>query len=44
MGVPVKLGRNGVEAILDVKLSPEEEATFKRSAQAGKELVDRLGL
>jgi malate dehydrogenase len=44
MGVPVKLGRNGVEAILDIKLSPEEEAAFKRSAQAVKELVDRLGL
>lgn len=44
MGVPVKLGRSGVEVILEIKLTPEEEAAFNRSAQAVKELVDRLGL
>ena len=39
-GVPVKLGANGIEKILEVKLSAEEQAALNKSAAAVKELVD----
>jgi malate dehydrogenase len=38
--VPVKLGARGVEKIIEIKLTPEEDAAFKKSAAAVKELVD----
>jgi malate dehydrogenase len=44
VGVPVKLGRAGVEQIVQIKLLPNEEAEIKRSASAVKELVDKLGI
>ncbi len=34
VGVPVKLGARGVEKIIEIKLMPDEDAAFKRSAQA----------
>ena len=40
VGVPVKLGQNGIEEIIQVDLRPEEEAALKKSAAAVKELVD----
>ncbi|MFN8007713.1 MAG: malate dehydrogenase [Terriglobia bacterium] len=40
VGVPAKLGRNGVEEIIQINLTPEEDAALKRSAAAVKELVD----
>jgi malate dehydrogenase len=40
VGVPVKLGSNGVEQIVQVKLTSEEDAALRRSAAAVKELVD----
>src|SRR5580704_9444336 len=40
LGVPVKLGSRGVEQIVQVKLTSDEEAALKRSAAAVKELVD----
>jgi malate dehydrogenase len=39
-GVPVKLGANGIEKIIQVKLSAEEQAALNKSAAAVKELVD----
>ncbi|WP_447979227.1 malate dehydrogenase [Candidatus Nitrospira bockiana] len=45
VGVPVKLGRAGVEAILEYRLTPEERAALTASAAAVKDLceaVDRL--
>jgi malate dehydrogenase len=45
VGVPVKLGANGIEQIFDIKLNEEESAALKRSADAVKvlcEQVDRL--
>ncbi|GIW10259.1 MAG: malate dehydrogenase [Chloroflexi bacterium] len=44
VGVPVKLGARGVEEIVELKLTPEEDAALKRSAAAVKELVDVLGV
>ncbi len=40
IGVPVKLGAGGVEEIIEIKLSPEEDAGLKKSATAVQELVD----
>jgi malate dehydrogenase len=34
IGVPAIIGRNGVEAIVDVKLNSEEKALFEKSADA----------
>jgi malate dehydrogenase len=40
VGVPAKLGSGGVEQIVQIKLTPEEDAALKKSAGAVKELVD----
>jgi malate dehydrogenase len=40
VGVPVKLGARGIEQILEIKLTPEEQAALQKSAAAVKELVD----
>ncbi|MFQ5926398.1 MAG: malate dehydrogenase [Terriglobia bacterium] len=40
VGVPAKLGARGVEQIIEIKLTPEEDAALKKSAAAVKELVD----
>jgi malate dehydrogenase len=40
VGVPVKLGAHGVEQIVEIKLTGEEDAALKKSAAAVKELVD----
>src|SRR6476620_1295811 len=40
VGVPCKLGAKGLEKIIEIKLMPDEDAAFKKSAAAVKELVD----
>jgi malate dehydrogenase len=40
VGVPVKLGAKGVEQIIQIKLTAEEQAAFNKSAGAVKELID----
>src|SRR5262245_12439892 len=40
VGVPCKLGASGLEKIIEIKLTPEEDAAFKKSAGAVKELVE----
>jgi malate dehydrogenase len=44
VGVPVKLGRRGIEQILEITLSPDESAALARSAAAVRELPDKLGI
>jgi malate dehydrogenase len=44
VGVPVKLGRAGVEQIIEIKLMPDEQAAFDKSAASVRELVDKLKL
>ncbi len=44
VGVPVKLGRGGVEQIIEIKLTPNESAAFQKSAAAVRELVEKLKL
>jgi malate dehydrogenase len=40
VGVPVKLGSGGIEEIIQIRLTPEEDAALKKSAQAVRDLVD----
>ena len=42
VGVPAKLGRQGVEQIIQIKLTPEERAALERSAAAVRELTQKL--
>jgi malate dehydrogenase len=44
VGVPVKLGARGLEQVMQIKLMPEEDTAFKKSAAAVKELVDVIGV
>jgi malate dehydrogenase len=42
IGVPVKLGANGVEEIIEITLTPEEKAALEKSADAVRELKEAL--
>ncbi|MFT4049838.1 MAG: malate dehydrogenase [Solirubrobacterales bacterium] len=42
VGVPVKIGSEGVEEIIEIDLSEEETAALKNSADAVEELVEAL--
>src|SRR5215213_5716389 len=42
VGVPVKLGKNGVEQIIEISLTNDERAALHKSAAAVQELVDIL--
>ncbi len=44
VGVPVKLGARGIEQIIEIKLTPEEQTALNKSAAAVKELVDVIGV
>jgi len=44
VGVPVKLGKSGVEQIIELELTPEEDAALKKSANAVRELVRVMNL
>jgi len=40
LGVPVKLGRNGIEEIIEIKLNDEEMGMVKKSAEAVRSVMD----
>jgi malate dehydrogenase len=42
MGVPVKLGRGGVEEIIELELSEDEQTMLNESADAVREVVGVL--
>ena len=42
MGVPVRLGKHGVEEILEYTLTPEEQAAFDLSAQGVRALCEEV--
>jgi malate dehydrogenase len=44
VGVPCKLGARGLEQILQIKLTNEEQAALKKSADAVQELVKVIGV
>jgi malate dehydrogenase len=39
VGVPVKLGRQGIEQVIELKLMPEESAALVKSAEAVREML-----
>jgi malate dehydrogenase len=43
VGVPVKLGARGIESIIEIGLTPEEDAALKRSADDVRENIKKLG-
>ncbi len=42
VGVPVKLGKSGIEEIISLRLLPEEQKALEKSAAAVRELVDAM--
>jgi len=44
VGVPVKLGANGVEEIIEIELNDNERAMLQKSANAVKELISVMGI
>jgi malate dehydrogenase len=44
VGVPVKLGANGIEQIFEIKLDASEKEALQKSANAVKEVQDKLKL
>jgi malate dehydrogenase len=44
VGVPVKLGKNGVEQIIEINLTNDERSALQKSAAAVQELIDVLGI
>ena len=44
VGVPVKLGANGIEQIIEIHLSGDERAALQKSAASVQELVGKIGV
>jgi len=44
IGVPVKLGRKGVEKVIEVKLEPKEQEAFKKNIEHVQGLMKQVGL
>ena len=44
VGVPCKLGAGGLEQIIEIKLTAEEDAALKKSAEAVRELCAVIGV
>jgi malate dehydrogenase len=44
LGVPVKLGKGGVEEVIQIKLTADEQAALAKSAAAVKELTQVIGV
>ena len=44
ISVPVKLGKNGIEQIIELELTTEEKAALANSAEAVKQLVKTMKL
>jgi malate dehydrogenase len=42
IGVPVKLGAGGIEQVIEINLTPDEQAALQRSAAAVRELANAL--
>jgi len=44
IGVPVKLGKNGIEQIVELELTAEEKAQLARSAEAVRQVISKVKL
>ena len=40
VGVPVKIGANGMEQVIEIRLTPDEKQALQRSADSVQELID----
>ena len=44
IGVPVRLGKKGIEEIIELELSAEEKQRLYDSAEGVKQLIKKLGV
>ena len=44
ISVPVKLGKNGIEQIIELELTADEKAALANSAEAVRELIKKMGV
>ena len=44
VGVPIKIGRKGMEQVIQIKLSPEEQAALNKSAEGVREQAAKVKL
>jgi malate/lactate dehydrogenase len=44
VGVPCKLGARGIEDVIQVRLTPDEQAALLKSADAVRQLVQVIGV
>lgn len=44
MGVPVILGKEGVERIIEIRLTKEEKAQFRKSCTSVRKLIEKLSI
>jgi malate dehydrogenase len=44
VGVPAKIGKNGIEQVIELKLTAEESTALKKSAEAVRELIKIMKL
>ncbi len=44
VGVPVKLGAQGLERVIEIELTQDEQSLLQKSAHAVKELIDVMGI
>jgi malate dehydrogenase len=44
VGVPTKLGKGGVEQIVQLELTPEEQAALRKSSEAVREIIGVMGI
>ena len=44
LGVPVKLGRDGIEQIIELELMAEKKAALAKAAEAVRELINIMKL
>jgi malate dehydrogenase len=44
IGVPAIIGKNGVEKVIEIKLTAQELTMFNRSVEAVKKLIDEIKL
>ncbi len=42
LGVPIKIGAQGMEEIVPIKLTPEEKAAFDKSAEDVRSMIKKL--
>ena len=40
----MKLGRAGIEGVVQIELTPDEQAALDRSAAAVRELTEKIGV